>query len=70
MASKMIPIFDGVLDSADSDRLVGLVDLERPGSIQHLEVRQGIFVNDDQVGELTDLNRADLVIHPQKLSPF
>ena len=57
---------------ADADRvpleLVGLaIETQMAGAIEHLQVAQWVLVDDDEIGFLAGLDRADLVVEPHEL---
>src|SRR5690606_1581307 len=58
-------VLDSVFHAAHADNVVVLVELDRPGAIQALQVLERIGGDDGEVGELAGLDAADLLVQAQ-----
>ena len=54
-------ILDGVFDASRPNHLIVFIDPNGARAVEHLEVRQGILLYNDEVGELSDFSGPELV---------
>ena len=59
-----IAVFDGVFDAAALDKLA-VFEVLGTGGVEVFEVFEGVFIDENQVGEVAFFDAAELVFHAE-----